>query len=288
MSNLHASLTFLWFMLAFPQFVEGVETYAIISMKLDGSDVRMHAVDPTQNYGSVDISPDGKMLAFDASLPKFVNTDQWILITTIDGAKKRKVIKGGMPKWSPAGRLIAFQDYVNGVAVVDPDGSGKEPVSPRHGSPSWIRGGDGLAVLEWGRNIQVLDLISGDYRMLDKRGIPGVLWGFAVSKDGKNICYLQRTAQQGLKNLVVTDLDGSRLVEVTRKGDFEVGCGWHPDGKRVAFSERKQGWLQLFIMNVEDGSLTRVPGDKNQSYVSPCFSPDGERIYCSSTIRLGK
>jgi|GEM_PF-5516839 len=117
-----------------PQCTVGGETFAIISLKLDGSDVTLLAEDPKQNYGSVDISNDGKMIAFDAwPLPTFVNTNQWILVASVDGKNKRKVIKGGIPKWSPDDKLIAFQDYVNGVAVVQPDGGGKELVSPGNG-----------------------------------------------------------------------------------------------------------------------------------------------------------
>ena len=266
----------------------GAETFAIISLNLDGTDVALLAEDPKQNYGSVDVSNDGKMIAFDAwPLPTFVNTKQWIIVAKVDGKNKRKVIKGGMPKWSPDDKLIAFQDYVNGVAVAQPDGGGRELVSPENGSPSWIQGGNGLAVLEWGRNIQVVDLIEGGFRRLDKNGIPGILWGFAVSKDGKKVCYSQRTPREGIYKIVVTDLDGSTIPKTLHTGEVVTGFGWHPDGKRIIFAEGEKA-SQVFILDIETGKTVKVPGDKNESYVNPCFSRDGKRIFCSSTIRPGK
>ncbi len=264
------------------------ETFAIISLKLDGTDLQMLASDPKQNLGSVDVSPDGKRIAYDAwPLPKFVNTNQWIYVANIDGSKQKKIIKGGIPKWSPDSQLIAFQDYVTGVAVVQPDGGGKELVSPNNGNPSWIDGGNSLVVLEWGRNLQIVDLINGGFRRLDPNGIPGILWGSAVSKDGKKVCYSQRTGKEGVYDLVITNLDGNIRPQVHRKGALGTGFGWHPDGKRVVFAEGAMG-SQLFIINVETGKVEPVPCDKKQAYVNPCFSPDGKRIFCSSTIRLAK
>ena len=93
--------------------------WAIVSLNLVGSDVRMVAAAPELNFGSAAISNDGKLVAFDSwPPPKFENTNQWIYVASIDGKNMHRVAKGAMPKWSPDDKSLAYQDYVNGVAVV--------------------------------------------------------------------------------------------------------------------------------------------------------------------------
>ena len=87
--------------------------------------------------------------------------------------------------------------------------------------------------------------------------------------------------------IVVTDLDGSTRPKTLHEGEVGIGFGWHPDGKRIIFSEGTKG-AQLFILNIETEKIVELPGDKNEAYVNPCFSRDGKRIFCSSTIRLKK
>jgi Tol biopolymer transport system component len=256
-------------------------TYAIVSLNLDGSDVKVIAQDPEWNYGSASVSHDGKRIAFDAwPVPEFSSLKQWICVADINGKGMKKVIKGAMPKWSPDDTLIAFQDYVNGVAVSQLDGTGKEVVYQGCGNPNWIQNGNGLVVLEWGRNLKLVSLIDGS--------APGITNGVAISRDATKVSFCQRVGNSDtLFELVVASLDGKTFPKAHRRGELCTGFGWHPDGKRIVFCEGAKG-SQLFILNIDTGKILAVPGDKNQSYVNSSFSPDGKRIICSSTIRLEK
>ncbi|MEM7315598.1 MAG: hypothetical protein AAF497_20865, partial [Planctomycetota bacterium] len=154
------------------------------------------------------------------------------------------------------------------------------------GNPNWAMKGNGLVVLEWGRNLRILDLVTGSSRQLDKEGIPGITNGVAISRDENKVSFCQRVGNsQTIFDLVVASLDGTAAPKAYRRGELCTGFGWHPDGNRIVFCEGAKG-SQMFILNTETEKITPVPGDKTQSYVNASFTPDGKRIVVSSTLRL--
>ena len=275
--------------MAFPCLAWAVNTYAIYSMKLDGSDRRLVYADPNMNFGSVDVSPDGKMVIFDSwPLTGFDPTTQQSFACNIDGSNFRAIAKGGMPKWSPDGRTIAFQDYTTGVAVIDIDGTGKETVAMGRNNPNWLSSYE-LAILQSARSIQILDLQTGQLRPATGANATS-RYGYAISLNKSRLSYTTGTETS---KLIVSWMSGDKKTLYT--GAIPNGVAWHPNGKLVAFAVGYEDLLdlkngkppsQLQLADADTGTVEAIPGqDKSKIYMNPCFSPDGQRIYFSSTVR---
>src|SRR5690606_17540005 len=54
-----------------------------------------------------------------------------------------------------------------------------------------------------------------------------------------------------------------------------------PDGRRVAFSQERGGNSDIFVMNLQSRSASRLTSDPGID-TSPSFSPDGSRIVFNS------
>ncbi len=83
--------------------------------------------------------------------------------------------------------------------------------------------------------------------------------------------------------------DGSakpRRLTSTKGG--ESGATWSPDGKRIAFSARREGdeVPQIYLLHIEGGEATRVTSLSTGAR-SPQFSPDGKTILFQSSVFPG-
>ncbi len=71
--------------------------------------------------------------------------------------------------------------------------------------------------------------------------------------------------------------DGSGLRNLTRDPAGDSTFAWSPDGRKIAFSSKRDGTWDVHLMNA-DGSgqrnLTRGPADDG----NPAWSPDGRKI----------
>jgi TolB protein len=72
--------------------------------------------------------------------------------------------------------------------------------------------------------------------------------------------------------------DGSKLKRLTDAPGYDAEGSYSPDGKEIVFCSKRDGNLELYIMD-SDGKnvrqLTHVPGCYNGG---PFFSPDGKRV----------
>jgi Tol biopolymer transport system component len=80
--------------------------------------------------------------------------------------------------------------------------------------------------------------------------------------------------------------DGSRQVRLSaERGDpaspselfFQVEPAWSPDGRRLAFSSKRSGSFDIYVMNA-DGKGTRRLTSTKEDDSHPTWSPDGTRI----------
>lgn len=276
-----------------------VNSLAIHSLKLDGTDLKIHVADPKLSFGSVAVSPDGKLLAFDSwPASRFDQSKQFIHVCDLKGEQMRKVTLGAMPKWSPDGELIAFHEYLKlkGSLIIEPSGKGRELVAEKKGSPTWLNGGKSVAMVDWGlTNVTIQDMVSGKRSALRKYAFHQINHGFCISPDGKTICFTRGRFPNC--RLCVASIEGAARPQVVSKGAICGGLNFHPDGKRIVFSQgsdSKQagGTLkpaQLFVLDItrnDDEPAKRVDGtDRDELCLNPCFSPDGIRIFFSSTMR---
>jgi dipeptidyl aminopeptidase/acylaminoacyl peptidase len=95
-----------------PDRVSGLEPQGInlFSMNADGPDLRRVTQDSILEEDPT-WSPDGRRIAFAATLPRDVRRDLYVV--NLDGSGLTKLLPNGadnrQPEWSPDGRRIAFQ-----------------------------------------------------------------------------------------------------------------------------------------------------------------------------------
>jgi hypothetical protein len=68
------------------------------------------------------------------------------------------------------------------------------------------------------------------------------------------------------------DADGSNVVQVTNTNAVEEHPTWSADGTRIVFSSTRDGNFELYVMNVDGSSQTRLTNDAasdNAPFVAP-------------------
>ncbi len=107
----------------------------------------------------------------------------------------------------------------------------------------------------------------------------------AWSPDGMRLVFVSpcATADDVHKNasLFFVDADGSNLTPFTSApgGDFEPD--WSPDGTRIAFTSLRDGYMQIYVADVESGEVTRLTETSkanNEFARQPAWSPFGNQI----------
>jgi dipeptidyl aminopeptidase/acylaminoacyl peptidase len=77
--------------------------------------------------------------------------------------------------------------------------------------------------------------------------------------------------------------NGTGLKRLTRNRTFDNDPAVSPDGRRIAFVRRTEGFTRVFVMNL-DGSAQRRITDGSGYRRSPSFSPDGRRIAYTARV----
>ncbi len=102
-----------------------------------------------------------------------------------------------------------------------------------------------------------------------------------ISPDGKTIIFtrtwVDKVKDQSRSNLWITDLDGTRIRELTSGARNDSSPEWSPEGKRIAFLSDRDGTNQLHVMWLdtrEVAQLTRL----EQAPSNIKWSPDGKWI----------
>jgi Tol biopolymer transport system component len=90
------------------------------------------------------------------------------------------------------------------------------------------------------------------------------------------------------------DADGSRQRRISKGGGdastaaglfYEIEPAWSPDGKRIAFSSKREGSFDIFVMTREGKDVTRLT-TTGADDSHPTWSPDGKRIAFARSGRI--
>lgn len=255
------------------------------------------------------LSPDGKTLLFHSNR----SGRQAIWRAAGDGSDPRLLFDGaglgeepGTPVWSPDGASIAFAMTPLGatdpnesdIYVMRADGSGVRRLTDAPGDdshPHWSADGRRLYFnsaratpdlkAEWTR--QWIDIYSmaadgGDVRRhTDCRAV----CTYPVpSPDGRSVVHRRVVAEPGLdwaqrrigrnSEVVVTELDGSGSVNVSRSPAYDGWPAWAPGGKWLVFASNRDGIAatgQIFAVR-PDGTGLHALTRGAWSRVQPSFA----------------
>ena len=203
-----------------------------------------------------------------------------VWIARPDGSRRRLLAPSGVdPAWSPAGRLIAYNNYSVGTFVASVDGSSKWRLRDP-GDLAWSPDGHELA-LDNGRSLRIVGFRGKHARTLATADPPPFVSPFErLAWSASNWLSYRR----GEELFIVSPIGGvprslaTGLMPSTNFynyfGDY-ADFAWSPDGRRVAFA-RDGG---LWVMTVPDGTPRLVvPGQRVGFGAAPQWSPDGRLI----------
>lgn len=231
----------------------------------------------------VQISPDGKRVAYVVSTPSFeTDAHEGVLyvIPATGGTPVRltygtRIFNRPVPtarlRWSPDGSLLSFVGYVDGVPQV-------MAMSAAGGEPWAITTlKEGVTSYEWGPDSKRIAFLAADptpaeeeQRKKDKTYV------VVVGKDVRG------------PRLWVQDLAGSAPKVISPEGQAVVDCQWAPDGRRLIYSaSNENGFNSIYRSHIytvgATGEEMRTVVDRPGTNRAAQFSPDGHWIAFVST-----
>jgi dipeptidyl aminopeptidase/acylaminoacyl peptidase len=261
-----------------------------------------------ERVGNVSLSPDGSAAACAVtgySMEENKGSASIWLLPTGGGVPRRLTRCGerdGQPAWSPQGDRIAFlakreqegkkdkerQLYV--IPVAGGEAERRSDFGPGIDDFRWMPDGKRIAFLSW-----VWPGVKGS-RAQDRE-----MKAFAERKESGYVTsepqyrHFDRNLPMGrVVHLHVLDLASGRITDLLEGTDYELPradpCAANfdvsPDGKRIVFSHvplvRKPGVHPLALAEVEVSTrrITEITHDKEWSFESPSYSPDGAQVAC--------
>lgn len=109
----------------------------------------------------------------------------------------------------------------------------------------------------------------------------------AWSPDGKQLVFISPCAGRGEfyetiyneSSLYVINADGTGLRALTQIPGSDFEPAWSPDGKHIAFTSVREGFRQIYSLDVESLAVTLLTNTTDAVESSqPSWSPDGKRI----------
>jgi Tol biopolymer transport system component/formylglycine-generating enzyme required for sulfatase activity len=82
----------------------------------------------------------------------------------------------------------------------------------------------------------------------------------------------------GNDDIYIVNADGSGLERMTGNAAEDTDPAWSPDGKSIAFASRRDGKMQVYIVEIEGGAVRPLVPGRVFEGDSPAWSPDGQWI----------
>jgi Tol biopolymer transport system component len=238
-------------------------------------------------------SPDGQYIAFwDAT-----SGQRDIMTIPVDGGTPVAVTDDSYMDWNPAwshdGRHLYFASDRSGTmnlvrVPMDPlTGGAAGPVENVTLPSAWVGqislSGDGRLVTYASRNSRtMLEKIAIDPATGSASGeaVPitrgsGTYLNPDISPDGLRIVAVTRGQHE---DLVVMNLDGSGLSQITDDEANDRLPRWSPDGRRIAFYSNRGSSYDVWAIRPDGSGLTNLTDTPDQDEILHAWSPDGRYL----------
>jgi Tol biopolymer transport system component len=186
-------------------------------------------------------SPDSQKIAFDTG--NFPTKDgmipkNGIYVMNVNGVNPSNLTfitgKGGIPRWSPDSKKIAFNVYIWNTS---------------------------------NREIYVINVDSTNPINLPNNLAGGVdpVW----SPDGKKIAFV--SDRDGNDEIYLMNADGSDPINLTNNQATDGNPVWSPDSSNIAFVSERDGNSEIYVMNADGTNLINLTNNNAKDY-SPTWS----------------
>ncbi len=255
-----------------------------------------------ENALGVDVSPDGRRLAFLRFEASEERSAAILGVAGIDGSDPRELVRvpeGNLahPRWSPDARWIAAIEYATignvagSVVLASPASSEKRslPRPPSRGriaSLSWFGSSEELLIGEVSSATGVVGSTRFD-RMSVRTGAVSTLLSIptlttCVDAIGPDRIVLDAIASR--QNLREEGIGASRESHrprwLTRGSSVDRQPAFSPDGEWVIYSSNRGGNLDLWSISTVTGEVRQITDDAADDW-DPAFTPDGRSVIWS-------
>lgn len=142
-------------------------------------------------------------------------------------------------------------------------------------------------------DIYIMNSDGSNVRQLTN--VDGYDGGPFFSPDGKRICWRRFDENEVTAEIMTMNIDGSDVKQLTNMRYSSFAPFYHPTGRYLIFTSNKYGFgnFELFLVDVDGKSPPVRVTTTNGFDGLPSFSPDGSKIYWTSTrhdvkARLGQ
>ena len=154
-------------------------------------------------------------------------------------------------------------------------------------APNWSLDGNYFIINQKGNLFKIS--LNGEKEKIDSGFATRCNNDHVISPDG-NILALSHNVQDGkdswLTSCIFTiPISGGQPTRVTSKTPSFLH-GWSPDGKMLAYTARRNGQFDIYVIPVEGGDEIQLTNSKGLSD-GPEYAPDGQYIYYNA-IDSGK
>ncbi len=282
----------------------GPAAWPLFVLSIDGAELRPLGKFPRDMaIGSPDVSPDGKMVSFDAW--RLARNETYssarVYVVNVDGTGLKDIGVGAMPSWSPDGKKITFCQYSpnRGVWIMNADGSNKQLIDADGWGSDWSPVGNEIAYTtnQDGANVRIVDPNTGKHRtLLRTQEYRSIYWNSSWSPDGKHICFKGIRANEAHEIAIVsTEGDEKEFrvllssAEDTQFKNIRPIVAWDGNADNILVSVRgpEDKFPQLYALDPA-GKLPpkRVPGqDPQRMNGDMAWFPDGKSLLLASQER---
>ena len=229
-------------------------------------------------------SPDGSRIVF----PRTVAGKSSVFIAAADGSNPVQLSHGVWdvnPVWSPDGRWIAYHGEAPDFDVFLISVDGGEPRQLTSGPAldipvGWLKDGSAVVVSRQrdGDDYSLLVPVDGSPTRRLGAVMKGNQHGFLSPDESKFAFDLHQGA--GAATIWVQDLAGGGAPRQLTTENLENVAPifmWSPDGRSLAYTSRRTGTWDIWIVDVASGETRQLTNDIRDD-TAPRWSPDGRWI----------